>query len=271
MRLLNHQALIDRFVAACQSDARIVAAFIGGSHAQGTADAYSDLDLYLITTDEAYADFTAGRQAFIRTLGEPLFLEDFDLPDTTFFIFPDGVEGELGIGRESQFDHIYFGPYSILVDKKRVLEGAVFSGQLPAPADQIETLRRLVYWFWHDLSHFITAMGRGQLWWAYGQLEVLRLTCVNLARLQHDFTDPDVGTDGYFKLEKAIPVEQLASLEKTLRPMQPGAMLQAALAILRFYQELAPSLAGAHAIPYPAALETLMSERLLKLIGTSLD
>jgi len=103
----------------------------------GTTDAYSDLDLYLITTDESYADFIAGRQAFIRLLGNPLFLEDFDLPDTVFFIFPDGVECELGIGRESQFDHIYFGPYRILVDKKHILEGAVFSGQPPAPAAQI--------------------------------------------------------------------------------------------------------------------------------------
>lgn len=267
----HHQTIIDRFVAVCQADVRIVAAFLGGSHARGTADAYSDLDLYLITTDEAYTDFTAGRQAFIRLLGEPLFQEDFDHPYTIFFIFTDGVEGELGIGRESQFDQIYFGTYRILVDKKGVLEDAVFSGRALAPADQIENLRRLVYWFWHDLSHFIAAIGRGQLWWAYGQLDVLRLTCVNLARLQHDFADPDVGTDGYFKLEKAIPVEQLAPLEKTFCPLQPGAMLQAALAILHFYQELAPSLASAHAILYPAALERLMSERLLKMIGTGLD
>jgi len=271
MQSLNHQALIDRFVAACQADVRIAAAIIGGSHAWGTTDAYSDLDLYLITTDESYADFIAGRQAFIRLLGNPLFLEDFDLPDTVFFIFPDGVEGELGIGRESQFDHIYFGPYRILVDKKHILEGAVFSGQPPAPAAQIEILRRLIYWFWHDLSHFIVAMGRGQLWWAYGQLEVLRLTCVNLTRLQQDFADADVGADGYFKLEKVIPIEQLAPLQVTFCPMQPEAMLQAVLTILRYYQEMAPSLASAYGITYPADLERILSERLKKLSVTGLE
>ena len=67
----NHQQFIQRFVAACQADAQVVAAFLGGSYAKGTADTYSDLDLCLITTDAAYEDFLAGRAAFIRRLGEP--------------------------------------------------------------------------------------------------------------------------------------------------------------------------------------------------------
>jgi alkanesulfonate monooxygenase SsuD/methylene tetrahydromethanopterin reductase-like flavin-dependent oxidoreductase (luciferase family) len=41
----NHQVVMNRFIAACQTDARIVAAFLGGSYASGTADTYSDLDL----------------------------------------------------------------------------------------------------------------------------------------------------------------------------------------------------------------------------------
>jgi predicted nucleotidyltransferase len=86
----KHQIFMTRFVAACQADARVVAAFLRGSYASGTADAYSDLDLSLITTDEAYEDFLAGREAFMRLLGEPLFLETFHRPNFAFFIFPDG-------------------------------------------------------------------------------------------------------------------------------------------------------------------------------------
>ena len=52
--------VISRFIAACQADERVVAAFLGGSYATGRADTYSDLDLFLITTDAAYADFFAG-------------------------------------------------------------------------------------------------------------------------------------------------------------------------------------------------------------------
>jgi predicted nucleotidyltransferase len=267
----NHQVVMNRFVAACQADERVVAAFLGGSYARDAADAYSDLDLYLITTDEAYDDFFAEREAFIRRLGEPMFLEDYhgNGGDFVFFIFADGTEGELGLGRESHFTDIHGGPYRVLLDKKGILAGAVFPWYEAAQAEQTETLHRLVSWFWHDLSHhFITTMARGQLWSAYGALEDMRLTCVNLARLQQNF---QAAAEGYEKLEQAIPVEQLAPLQATFCPMERGAMLQAALVIVRFYQELAPPLARAHGIPYPAGLERVMSDRLEQLCNARLN
>jgi len=261
----HHQVVMNRFVATCQADERVAAAFLGGSYARGTPDAYSDLDLYLVTTDEAYDDFFAGRKAFLQLLGEPVFLEDFTGYgfDMVNFIFADGTEGELALGRESHFTHIHGGPYRVLLDKKRILAEAVFPWHEPARAEQIETLRQLVYWFWHDLSHhFITALARGQLWSAYGALEDLRLTCVNLARLRQNF---QAAAEGYEKVEQAISVEQLAPLQATFCSLERGAMLQAALVIVRFYQELAPPLARAHGITYPADLERVMSERLEKL------
>jgi predicted nucleotidyltransferase len=268
MQLHNHQGVINRFVAACQADERVVAATLYGSYAKGTADAYSDLDLGLLTTDEAYEDFLAGREAFIRLLGEPVFLEDFDLPNMVFCIFPDGTEVELSLGRESQLNHNHGGPYKVLLDKKNILAGALFPRHQPTQAEQSETLRRLVYWFWHDLSHFIAALGRGQLWWAYGQLEELRRYCVNLARLRHNFA---AEADGYDKVEQALPVEQLSSLQTTCCPLEPGAMLQAALVIVRFYREVVPLLARTHGLAYPAALDRVMSARLEKLYDARLS
>ena len=67
----NHQGFLSRFVAACRADDRVVAAFLGGSYARGAADAHSDLDLTLITTDAAYEEFLAARADFMRGLGEP--------------------------------------------------------------------------------------------------------------------------------------------------------------------------------------------------------
>jgi predicted nucleotidyltransferase len=261
----NHQVIMNRFIAACQADEQVVAAFLGGSYARDADDAYSDLDLYLITVNEAYEDFFAGRKAFIRQLGEPVFLEDFHGGDAdfVFFTFPDGIEVELGLGREGHFHHIHGGRYKVLLDKKGILAGIVFLGYEPTRAEQIETLRRLVSWFWHDLSHhFITPMARGQIWSAYGALEDLRLTCVNLARLRQNF---QTEAEGYEKVEQAIPVEQLAPLQATFCLMERGAMLQAAIVIVRFYQELAPPLARAHGIPYPIELERVMYDRLEQL------
>ena len=258
----EQHAVLQRFVAACEQDERVVAAFLGGSLAAGSADEWSDLDIYLITTDQAYDDFLHGREAFIRRLGQPVFLEDFDLPHTLFFVFADGTEGELGCGCESRFLDMHEGPYKVLLDKKGILAGVEFNGYQPSQHEQVETLRRQVYWFWHDLSHFLTAMGRGQLWWAQGQLEVLRRCCVSLARLRQDLADADAVEDPYFKVEKAIPVSDLAPLQATFCPMEPGAMLQSALAIVAFYQELAPLLAERYGVSYPADLERVVLTRL---------
>jgi hypothetical protein len=126
-------------------------------------------------------------------------------------------------------------------------------------------LRGLIYGFWHDLSHFTTAMARGQLWWAYGQLELLRRMVVDLAYLRHNFLE---GGEGYDKIELYLPIEQLAPLQSTFCPMESGPMRQAGLTILHFFQEIAPPLARVareHNIRYPVELDRAMSARLEEL------
>jgi hypothetical protein len=44
--------------------------------------------------------------------------------------------------------------------------------------------------------------------------------------------------------------------------MEPATMLQAALVIVYFYQQLAPPLAQVHAFQYPADLQRVVSDRL---------
>jgi hypothetical protein len=261
----NHQIIIDRFVAACQTDERVVAAFLGGSYAKGTPDEYSDLDLYLIATDEAYEGFFAERKAFLQQLGDLVFLEDFQEGgfDLIVFLCADGTEGELGLGRESHFTHIHGGPINVLLDKQGCLSGVVFPWHEPVPAEQIEALRRLISWFWHDLSHhFITPLARGQLWSAYGALEELRRSCVNLARLRENF---QAAAEGYEKIEQILSDEVLAPLQATCCQREPGAMLQAAQMLAHFYQELAPALAQEYGIPYSTGLAQLVSRRLERL------
>lgn len=266
----QQKVVLRRFVAACNTDERIVAAFLGGSLAAGGADEWSDLDLYLITTDDAYDDFLQERRAFLQMFGDPVFLEDFDLPNTLFFVLDDGTEGELGCARESQFLDLNKGPYKVLLDRKGILAGVEFHGSQPTPSQQLENLRRQIYWFWHDLSHFLTAMARGQLWWAQGQLSVLRRCCLSLARFQEDITDADAVDDPYFKVEKVIPSidTTLAQLRATFCPMERDAMLQSAIMLIAFYQDLAPVLATEYSLAYPTELEKLTLAHLDRLRRT---
>jgi predicted nucleotidyltransferase len=260
----QQQAVIQRFVTACESDERIAAAFLGGSFASGKADEYSDLDIYLITTDEAYDDFFTQRQAFMRSLGAPVFLEDFNEFgfDMVLFTFTDGVEGELALARESSFIVIHGGPHEVLVDKKGLLAGKVFPLMAPTAEEQQQTVRRSIYWFWEDLSHFITLIYRGQLWAAFTSLDQMRRKVVNMAHLEHDFT---VEAGGYLNAKDVVPEEELLLLQSTFGPLEPKAMLEAVLTLIQVYKRTATRLAAKHDIAYPTGLEGVLSNRLDRL------
>jgi len=263
--LPHHQRLVDHFTALCQTDARILAAFLGGSHARGQADDHSDLDLYLILTDDRFENFAAECAAFLQQMGELVFFENFGLPNLAFYIFADGVEGELGWARASAFTHLHRGAYQVLVDKPPLLTGVVFEGQAVDLEERTEQLRRELMYFWHDFSHLLTALGRDQVWWAHGQLEVVRQICVKLARLGHNFADPDFSDEGYFKVERAIAAKYLAPLATSFCPLDREAIRQAAWVVVRYYQSLAPELARRHGLEYPKRLEEVMVARLEKL------
>jgi len=254
--------VVARFIDACAADDRIVAAFLAGSHATGTADAHSDLDLGVISTDETFADVIADQRALISRLGEPLFLDHFDRAWNVFFILADGTEGEIFFGHEGALNEIDVGPFRSLLDRHGILAGATFPFSPPDPDEQRERLRQILNWFWHELSHFTTALGRDDLWWAYGQLEALRGHCVNLMRIQHG---AEAQEEPYEKLAKAIPGSELASLRTTFCPLERQAMLRAAQELVRFFRSHAPRVAEAHKTAYPEALAHIMSERLDQL------
>lgn len=59
-------ATIERFGAACRTHPMVDAAFLGGSLASGTADRFSDLDLYVVSSVANYERLYASREEFVR-------------------------------------------------------------------------------------------------------------------------------------------------------------------------------------------------------------
>jgi hypothetical protein len=171
-------------------------------------------------------------------------------------------KGSSPSGARAGLDEVIHGPYRTLLDRKGILGGSEDALPEPDPMTQTKELRRILYWFWHDLSPFIAALGRGHLWWAAGQLEALRRYCVNLARIEHGVEAED---EPYEKLDQAISTTELSALRSTFPPIEHGRMLQAGLDLLAFYRERAPRVAREHGLTYPAELERLMSGRLDEL------
>ncbi|HEV2072993.1 MAG TPA: aminoglycoside 6-adenylyltransferase [Thermomicrobiales bacterium] len=252
-----------RFTTACQDDARIQAAFLGGSHGAGTADAYSDLDLYLFIADESYEDFFADRANFLRRLGEPVFQEDFNGFgfDLMAFILANGVDGELVLERSSRADNIQNGPFVPVVDRGGLLQERDFPIRLPSAAERADVLRMALLWFWRDIIHITRAIARDRPWTAYGYLEEMRHKCVDLLTLaqgrDEESPEPFVPVNGFAVLERVTYEAELALLRSSLGPLDRSALLASTRALIQIYQRLGPPLAKHHGLPYPNQLAAL--------------
>jgi len=251
--------LAERAAAIGRHEDRIVAGLVYGTRATGAADEFSDLDLGIVTTDDGFDSFVADAPSFVGALGRPLFLDHFGNPARLHAILDDGTGIELIIDRAR---HLALdGPHRVLVDKGDVVTNA--ARRVAPEDDRPERVRRLVTWFWHDVDHVVTALGRGQVWWAYGQLEELRGVVIGMARLQSGAADEE--GEPYWKVDDVLPSELLATLRATVSPPELRPMRDAALAIIALYRTLAGPIAKAHGIVYPAELDRLLTRRLEEL------
>lgn len=58
------------------NDKEVLAIFYGGSTVRGNNDLYSDLDLRVVVTEEAYSKYIANKKERARNWGEVLYFED---------------------------------------------------------------------------------------------------------------------------------------------------------------------------------------------------
>ncbi len=124
-------AAIDRFRAFCEREPIVLAAFLGGSFAAGTAREDSDVDVYVVSREQDYAELWARRLELVSPLGESeLVAEHPDFEglgfDLVHFELADGVTGEVAYGHTGNFMAMHGGPYEVLVDRTGLLDGVVF-------------------------------------------------------------------------------------------------------------------------------------------------
>jgi predicted nucleotidyltransferase len=260
--------LIGRFIDACSSDERISAAFIGGSVARGEPDGYSDLDLCVVVGDARFDDVLADRRVLASRLGTPLFCEDWGDEDPELFvILDDGSDVELFFVRESRLHEVQAGAIRPLLDRRGILTDLDLPIRHVGSDELVDELRRILAWFWHDVSHFITAVGRDQIWWAAGQVEALRGYCVNLVRIEQG---EEAGNEPYWKIDAETSTVALESLRSTFVPIELGAMAQAASDLVAFFGTRGRAAADLYGVAYPGELERLLRDQLNELrVSTS--
>ncbi len=72
IRRTEQEILLQRAIIILQADQRVVAAWLFGSRGHHTADALSDIDLWVVVADEQCETIVAERERYVAQLGRPV-------------------------------------------------------------------------------------------------------------------------------------------------------------------------------------------------------
>jgi len=244
-------AAIARFQKSCLYDPSIVAAFLGGSLAGGSADQVSDVDIYAVTRESNYPAFFARRQAFMESWARPVFLADtVDFEglgfDMLHFVLVDGVHGELALGHTQNFRRLHGGPHKVLVDKIGLLPGVTFARVVPSETQLRRQAEHALGWFWLDCLQLDKHVVRGNSIAAAADLAQLRSRCTILL---HIARTAGLATDASrfrHRLEQIIAADDLEDVRG------------AALAVAELHRDLGMLVGERFGLAYPAELAAVV-------------
>jgi Streptomycin adenylyltransferase len=237
----EHRRVLAAAIDYFRQDARVPGLLLGGSFAAGTADFYSDIDLYVVVRDETFAGVLAGKTTAAAAGGRVL----------TAFV-PD----HLGPGGDEMYIAVYDGPVKmdfnyerrsalqpnwklrgrvVLKDIDGALAGAVrASTGLAAPLPSRDVLEDVHNKFWTWCWYVFGKIARGELWEAVDGLHGIRkLALVPL--LEWDANRPP---EGFRRLEAVVPRGLRTRLAATLSGPETVPLYHALQATIDLFIEL---------------------------------
>jgi hypothetical protein len=201
--------MIEKACAVAAADDRIVAAWLGGSFAAGTADAFSDIDLNCAITDES-ADWFAGHWTDVARQITPLVLAA-PIPGVLggIVITPEWLHLDLVFHRRSQCDPAALTTVEPLFDRTGTLLPAEHAPAAGGPGEPYFPARAVSMYF-YLLGNLAGVLGRGEV-----------LLAVNGAIMRRDLGLVPVMLaengvrkhDGQKRLNRYLTRNQLAFLE----------------------------------------------------------
>lgn len=203
-----------------RADARITGAAFTGSAAAGTADRWSDIDLFLGLAEGADVTATAAEwTAFARRhLGAAHHFELRSGPVVhRAILLDDLLEIDLGFAPAGHFRPLGDGPFRPVLGDP--------DSRLPAPADP----GGLAGHGWHHVLHAASALDRGHCWRAVYWIGALRDRVLDLACLRHGL--PAEHAKGADRLPPQVTDPLRATLVAEAAPAAAHRALRAATAV----------------------------------------
>jgi predicted nucleotidyltransferase len=267
-RLPEHRKLLERAVAHFGDDVRVVGLVVGGSLAHGTADFYSDVDLYMVVQDKAFDEIFAERDAVVEAVGSPLFgfvVDPMPGGSTDHIVIYEGP---------IKFDFMYLKESDlkpapkwvgcvVLKDASGGHVGAAVarSEGLTAPQPTTEELLDLNQKVWAWCLYAFGKIMRGELWEALDGIHSIR----SLALVPLLDWAAERPYEGYRRLERKTAPATASRLMATVAAVQPEALYAALQAEMELFRSLRAMVFDRHGLtfdPTPdVVLETEMRQR----------
>lgn len=141
----RHEAVLTKLIEAAKADDRVMAAWLQGSRADGTADPFSDIDFYIALRDEAYESFD--RLEFIEQAAHVLVHAELLGNLGVVCLLQGPVKLDLLVEKASAVGQMNRRATKMLVDKDDV-ESKLVTGWTPSledVANEVDQLLRMTF------------------------------------------------------------------------------------------------------------------------------
>jgi predicted nucleotidyltransferase len=234
------EAFVEHAAATLRTDERIAAAWLGGSLAAGSADAYSDVDLRIAVDDAAFDAFVADWQSLPQRLAPTVMRRRIGTPESPIVIAitPEWLRFDVAIARASAPER---RGDRVLFDRRATVPTAPPAARPDAAA----RLPGLVEEFLRVLGLARVVHGRGELVLAAHGAGLLRWSLVELYLIENR-----AQRGGMLHLNPHLTAEQ-----RTLLAALPTGPFELSAALAREFLPRARTLMAAHGQPYPDEFE----------------
>jgi predicted nucleotidyltransferase len=238
--LAQLEEFVEQATAKLRADERIVAAWLGGSMAAGTADAYSDVDLRIAVADDAFDAFVADWPSLPDRLAPTVMRRRIGTPESPIVIAitPEWLRFDVAIARAAAPARAGDRP---LFDRRATSPTEAPTAR-PEPASR---LPGLVEEFLRVLGLLRVVHGRGELVLMAHGAGMLRWSLVELFLIENG-----AQRGGMLHLNPYLTAGQ-----RTLLDALPTTPLELNVALAREFLPRARGLMGRLGQPYPAEFE----------------
>ncbi|MFG3258799.1 aminoglycoside 6-adenylyltransferase [Streptomyces sp. NPDC048172] len=258
--------LIERIAQVLRDDPRVRAAWLSGSRGRGEADAYSDIDVWLVVPAGELPGFVQDWPALCDRITPTVLRQQVGTAPVFTAVTPEWLRFDLAVGTPEDVPSRSRSTLEPLFDRADLTARLGPEGEplTPDPA----RVAALTAEFLRVLGLLPVALGRGEYVVAASGTGLLRQTLIQLMR--EDVAVEDRG--GALRLEGLLPPERLRTLA-ALPPIEAtrASAVAGHLACARAFLPLARDLYARCGLAWPGPLESAARAHLRATLGLELD